>query len=198
MSKMNEKQFSGMSGRVKFIVITIVGAVIILAIATIVFIQLLQQNTGESNDGPTASQLAERDALVALAERDKVTYDDAKAALQKGNITGAKQVYADAIKSETSTTRKIQIYIDESGLLYESGNVKEAISAAKSAEVLTEDKFLVADWLSRIYEDQKNYELAAEYYTLAGKWATSPTNLTGLDKKYYDDNASRVMALEFN
>ena len=195
---MNEKQFSGMSGRVKFIVITIVGAVIILAIATIVFIQLLQQNTGESNDGPTASQLAERDALVALAERDKVTYDDAKAALQKGNITGAKQVYADAIKSETSTTQKIQIYIDESGLLYESGNVKEAISAAKSAEVLTEDKFLVADWLSRIYEDQKNYELAAEYYTLAGKWATSPTNLTGLDKKYYDDNASRVMALEFN
>ena len=195
---MNEKQFSGMSGRVKFIVITIVGAVIILAIATIVFIQLLQQNTGESNDGPTASQLAERDARVAQAESDKEIYDDAKAALQKGNITGAKQVYADAIKSETSTTQKIQIYIDESGLLYESGNVKEAISAAKSAEVLTEDKFLVADWLSRIYEDQKNYELAAEYYTLAGKWATSPTNLTGLDKKYYDDNASRVMALEFN
>ena len=80
-------------------------------------------------------------------------------------------------------------------MLYAAGKYKEAIDVAKEAEPLSDDKYLIADWLSRLYEDQRQFKEASEYYTLAGKWATSKMNKTRLNKAYYDRQAARVLAL---
>ncbi len=193
MSKKNKKQFSGMSRRAKLIIVSSVVAVFVVSAGVVGY--MLYQSQQQVGGTPIASELVERDARVAQIKSDEEIFNNASSELKKGNIAGVEKVYDDAVKAETDRARKIQIYIDQSALFYNAGHVKEAIAAAKNAVTLSDDQFLVADWLSRIYEDQKNYTLAAEYYTLAGEWAESPMNVTALDKKYFDDNASRVTEL---
>jgi hypothetical protein len=91
--------------------------------------------------------------------------------------------------------QKIKLAIDQSRLFYYAAKVDDAIRVAKDAENLGDDKFLIAFWLARVYEDQKQYKLAADYYMLAGKWATSDTNKTKLKKEYFDTQAARTNTL---
>lgn len=166
---------------------------IILVSCVLLLIASLRQLDDES--GLTAEQKALRDANVRQAQREGAIRDSASDAIEKGDVGKASDVYKEAINSETDIAKKIQLYIDQSGVLYAAGKYQEAIDVAKEAEPISDDKYLIADWLSRLYEDQKQYKLAADYYTLAGKWATSPMNKTRLNKAYYDRQALRASAL---
>jgi tetratricopeptide (TPR) repeat protein len=140
----------------------------------------------------TEDQQTKVEAAVAQAKQQGEVRTSAEAAVSKGNVDQANKIYADAIAREADAVRKIELYLDQSGVFYAAGQYKEAFAAAKKAESLTDDKFLVADWLSRLYEDQKDYKDAASYYRLAGTWATSPQNKTALTKAYYDAQAAQM------
>lgn len=196
MSKKRKKRLLNINlpERAKLVIAASAGvALVVIVFVTVV--ALLNQPRSSEDVGLTADQIATRDKNVQQAKRDGAIRADALAAIKEGDAAEAEEVYAKAIASEEDTARKVQLYIDQSGVLYDAGNVKEAIAVAKRAEALTNDKYLIADWLSRLYEDQKKYKLAAEYYALAGEWATSETNRTSLDKEYYDSQAARVTAL---
>ncbi len=143
----------------------------------------------------TAAQKAKRDANVKQAQREGAVRDRAEEAVAAGDVNKASEIYRNAIQTEADTTKKIQLYIDQSGVLYAGGKHEQAIAVAREAEALADDKFLVADWLSRIYEDQRQYSKAVEYYTLAAKWASSPTNKAKFKEAYYKAQADRVSAL---
>jgi len=198
MSKKDKRRFLKLPNKAKLVIAASSGvAVVVIALVSVMaLLNKPQQTSVDEGSGPTKNQLAANQALVAQAKRDSAIHDSAQAAISNRDVAGAEKVYADEIASVKETTRKVQLYIAQSGLLYDNGDPKAAIAAAKAAEAISDDKFLIADWLSRIYEDQKQYALAAQYYTLAGQWATSPTNLTALDKAYYDQQAARVTELE--
>ena len=200
MSKISKKykrlkeQAANLSPRMKLVIVIGVALVVVIVIAGTVIL-LSGQNKLSDDSGFTEAQKQQRELRIQQSKRDGAILDSAKVAIDKGDTAQADEVYKTAIQSEQDTTRKIKLHIDQSGLLYGAGKVQEAIDAAKKAEGLSDDKYLVADWLSRIYEDQKQYKLAAEYYTLSGQWADSPNNLAKLTKSYYDGEAARVLAL---
>lgn len=175
------------------VVIAITAGLIVVGILVVVLIGLNQGNTGDLDI--TADQKAKREANVKRSQRDSAVLDEATDAIEEGNAEKANEVYEAAIESEEDTARKVKLAIDQSRLFYYAGKVDEAIRVAKEAENLGDDKFLIAFWLARVYEDQKQYKLAADYYVLAGKWATSDTNKTKLKKEYFDTQASRTSTL---
>jgi len=136
---------------------------------------------------------AEQDAK--RAEQDGKLQETASKDIQAKNVANAEKVYQEAISGEATAERKTLLYIDLSGLYYKAGLFKEAFAAAEKADQINPDKFLMADWLSRLYEDQENYVKAAEYYRLAGKWATSPQNKTAIGKTYFEDKADEMTKL---
>ena len=150
---------------------------------------------GGSDPDITVDQKARREANVKRAQRDSAVLDKATDAIEAGDTEKVNEVYKTAIESEEDTARKIKLAIDQSRLFYYAAKVDDAIRVAKEAENLGDDKFLIAFWLARIYEDQKQYKLAADYYTLAGKWAASDTNKTKLKKDYFDTQAARTSTL---
>jgi tetratricopeptide (TPR) repeat protein len=178
--------------RTKMYVVASASIVIVLVVVVVLISKLKPVNDESSLD---VSQAAQTKVVVKQTQRDGAIRDAAQQALDQGNTAKASEVYKNAIEAETTTTRKIQLTIDESGVLYAAGKYDEAIKVAQDAEALSDDKFLIADWLSRLFEDQKNYQQAAHYYTLAGQWAKSPNNLAKLSKSYYDSEAARVTAL---
>lgn len=200
MSKISKKykrlkeQAANLSPRMRLVIVIGAALVVVIVIAGILIL-LSGQNKLSDDSGFTEAQKQQRELRIQQSKRDGAILDSAKVAIDKGDTAQADEVYKTAIQSEQDTTRKIKLHIDQSGLLYGAGKVQEAIDAAKKAEGLSDDKYLVADWLSRIYEDQKQYKLAAEYYTLSGQWADSPNNLAKLTKSYYDGEATRVLAL---
>lgn len=119
----------------------------------------------------------------------------ASGALASGDTKTVASIYDDAVNDEQSIPDKIELRLDQAKLLYGKGLHDEAIAVMKDAENLSDDKYQVADYLSRIYERRKEYDQAARYYTLAGAWAQSPTNQLGFTKQYYDDKAKRVQEL---
>lgn len=173
----------------------VVGALFIVGI-TLVLFRLNQSQTTDETAAPTAAQLAARDDKVAQIKREGVIHNKALAAIKDGDIAKANDIYASEIASEPDTVRKIQLYISQSQLLYDTGNANKAIKVALQAESVSTDKYLAADWLARMYADQKQYANAARYYTLAGKWAASPTNEALLSKAYYDSQATHAAAME--
>ena len=175
------------------VVIAVTLGLIVVGVLVIVLIKLNQGNAGEPDI--TVNQKAKREANVKRAQRDSAVLDKATDAIEAGDTEKVNEVYETAIESEEDTARKVKLAIDQSRLFYYVGKVDEAIRVAKEAEALGDDKFLIAFWLARVYEDQKQYKLAAEYYTLAGKWATSDTNKTKLKKEYFDTQAARTSTL---
>jgi tetratricopeptide (TPR) repeat protein len=168
------------------IFLAFVGLMIDLVIAT------NPQNTNNYTDAPKSKVDAKTQAL----RREGAIRDSAQQALQSGGgVARAETIYKNAIDSEQNVQQKVKLTIDQSEVLYDSGNYQEAIKVALDAESLSSDKFLIADWVSRLFEDQKQYDQAAHYYTLAGQWATSTTNVAKLTKSYYDSQAARVLAL---
>lgn len=154
---------------------------------------VIRSRTAEPQMQPEPAATVEARRLQA--DRDGHLRDTAAAEAQKGDVGKVDELYAQAIAGENTAARKIQLYVDQSGVLYAAGKYSEAFEAARQAEGLGGDQFLVADWLSRIYEDQKDYVTAAKYYRLAGQWAGSPQNQTGITKAMYDKEAERVEKL---
>lgn len=171
-------------------------AIVVVVGALLAVVLLLARPQDDTVSMLTADEQASRDKRIRQGERDAAIREDASQAAQNGDTEGVIKAYESAIDSEEETARKVQLYIDQSEVFYDVGGVENAIESAKKAETLTDDKYLIADWLSRVYEDQGRYQLAAEYYKLAGEWADSPTNKTGLDKAYYDAQAARVAGLQ--
>lgn len=193
MSKKTQRERRERQFRTKIAIVA--GVVLfVVALGVIGLLWFLQNNRPKDPEAKTEPQ-ATVDARVAQAEEDGKLRDTAAAEAEKGDIKKVGQLYAQAIASESDTIRKIQLYVDQSGVLYAAGKYTEAFEAAKQAEGLSSDKFLAADWLSRLYEDQKDYVNAAKYYRLAGQWASSPQNQTGITKAAYDKEAERVSKL---
>lgn len=174
------------------------GFVLFVTVASLImFIVGVVINGQDSGNGLTITdaQKRARDEAVRKAQHDGAIYDSAKQALESGDDEKANSIYNDAINNESDGTRKVELAIDQSRALSAQGKASEAVAVAKKAESYSSDKFLIADWLSKLYEYQRKYSMASVYYTLAGKWADSPTNKTGYDKAYYDTQAQRMNVL---
>ena len=192
--KQLKEQVNNLSPQTKRVLIA-GGVLLLIIVISCILLIIASQRPLDDESGITAEQKALRDANVKQAQREGAIRDSAEKAIEKGDVKEVNNVYNEAIESETNIPKKIQLYIDQSGVLYAAGKYKEAIEVAKLAEPVSDDKYLIADWLSRLYEDQHEYKLAAEYYTLSGKWASSETNKTRLNKDYYNKQALRVTAL---
>ena len=197
MSKKNSKRWFKLSFRAKVLIVVIAVVFIVADISGLLFVGLNQQYESEGSE-VTSTEVAERDKNIAQVKRVGEIRDSAVAAIRSGNIAKANKAYASAIASESDVAYKTELYSDQSQTLYYTGNVDEAIKIALQAVAALEDKYLLADWLGRMYEDQKQYANAAHYYTLAGKWVTSPTNEALFDKAYYDAQVARVSTQEKN
>ncbi len=177
----------------KWIIFAGIGAVVLVGAgicAAVVLSRPIETVAGSVEDDAVA------EARLAQVGVDGKLQDESAAALKKGNTAEAAQAYGMAIAQETDVTRKVQLLVDQSAVYYAANRYDEAITIAKQAEVLGEDKFVVADWLSRAYEDQGRYNEAARYYRLAGEWAASPQNQTGLKRQHFETEAARVETLE--
>jgi tetratricopeptide (TPR) repeat protein len=192
--KQLKEQIDNLSPQAKRVLIA-GGVLLLIIVVSCILLIIASQRPLDDDSGLTGEEKALRDANVKQAQREGAIRDNAEKAIEKGDVQEVSNVYSEAIKSETNIPKKIQLYIDQSGVLYAAGKYKEAIEVAILAEPISDDQYLVADWLSRLYEDQHEYKLAAQYYTTAGKWATSEMNKTRLNKDYYDRQALRVTAL---
>lgn len=179
-------------------VIIMIALLFVVIIAVLIYLVGATDRSANSDTdefGLTAAQKAKRDADVRQRQREGLVRDKAEQAVDKGDFAEVTDIYKSAINSENDTVKKVQLYLDQSQVLYAAGKYDEAIAVARQAEAIGTDQFLVGDWLSRLYEDQKQYAKAAEYYTLAAKWAKSSTNKVGFNESYYKSNAQRVSAL---
>lgn len=195
MNEEKKGRFLNLPHRAKLVVFASAGAAVVI-IAMVSVIAMLNNPKPTEELKISDEEAAARDARVKQSKIDGALRDDARAAIRSGDGETADELYTKAIAAEKDTERKVRLYIDQSALLYGTGSPEEAIKVALEAEAITDDKYLTADWLSRLYEDQKMYDKAIEYYNLAGEWADSPTNLAKLDKAYYDNQVKRVKKLE--
>ena len=190
-----KKWFGNMTRRTKvFMALGVVGAIVVVAVV-VALININSQPPINISDNLNAKQKAEQAAKLEQLKREGTVRDNAEQAIAQGDTTKVNTIYNEAINSESDASKKVQLAIDQSGILYAANKYEEAIQVARNAENLSSDKYLIANWLSKLYEDQKQYALAAQYYTLAGQWASSPTNKSHLKKDYYDAQATRVQAL---
>lgn len=179
-------------------VIITIGVLFVIILAVLIYlVGATNQSTDRNTDefGLTEAQKAKRDADVRQRQREGEIRNRAERAVSEGNVAEMTEIYKNAINAEDDTIKKVQLYLDQSGVLYASGKYEEAIAVARQAEAIGTDQFLVADWLSRLYEDQKQYAKAVEYYKLAAKWAKSSTNKVSFNEAYYNSQAQRVAAL---
>lgn len=192
MSSVKRRKISWSKKRITLIVS--VGVILAVAIGGMVFWLVTQH---APNSEPVAKQSdTERAAAAAKqAESDGKLREAASNDIKNNNTAGAQKSYQTAIDSEASIVRKTQLYIDLSGVYYAAGQYDQAFTVAKIAENLNPDKFLVADWLARLYEDRKDYTQAVAYYRLAGQWANSTQNQTAITKDMYNAEAARVEKL---
>lgn len=189
---MSDKQKNTFWNR-RNIIIVAVGSLIAIGGIIVMAFWVSQQNVA---DDPSPVIDAEKAAAeVRQAEADGKLRSDAASQIKDNKGSAAAQLYQQAVDAEQTATRKSQLYLDLSGVYYAAKQYQEAFDAAAKAEAVNPDKFLAADWLSRLYEDQKNYTKAAEYYRLAGEWAQSEQNITALEKGYYDGKAAEMEKL---
>ena len=184
--------FDGWSARKKLIVGSAAAVVVLFAAASTAAYVFLQQEAPSTDEEVSMSKEQERAEYTRELERDKVLQDSAKQALDAGDETKAQEVYDDAVKAESDAKVKVKLLVDKSKLLYSAGKHDEAIKAAKDAEHLTEDKFLVAFWLARVYDGAKDYSNAIKYYQMAGEWVKSESNYANYTKEFMDRQVSRL------
>lgn len=175
--------------KIRKLIIGFVALLALIAIIGVVWVVWVGQS-GEPTASEDQKALAKERSRQAL--KDGTLRDKAVEAIGNNNIADAEKLYQEAIETEDSIERKTNLYIDLSGAYYDQGLYEEAIAAALKADELNPDKFLVSDWLSRIYEDRKDYEKSAFYYRQAGDWADSNQNKVAISKEAYYANADRV------
>jgi len=164
--------------------------VFVAAIATYIATQVISQQLKESS-GISKEEFAAKNT----ENRQKDAMSSSADAIENGNDKKAANIYEQAIAAEPDPTRKVQLAIDHSRLLYLQGKFDEALEVAKQAEGYSDDKYLISDWLARLYAGGKRYSDAASYYEKAGSLVGSPTNNGGYTKKYYDQQAANMRSL---
>jgi uncharacterized protein YxeA len=196
MSKKNSQgllaRLRQLSFRVKVIIAAVIAVILALIVLAIVIALVTKPAAGPQFSKETQDRQQIATAQVAY---ENTINDDAKTAYQQGGAAKVDEVYKKAIDAETDKHKKIKLIINESQLLYAYDKTSQAIAVAKTADAASDDKFLMSDWLAKLYEDQKQYSQAAQYYTLAGTWVASPDNIGKQLKGYYDQQATRVAAL---
>lgn len=165
-------------------------AAIFILVVVAMLVWVLQPR--QADDPSPAIDAQKAAAEVRQAEADGKLRSDAASRIKDNKGSAAAQLYQQAVDAEQTAARKTRLYLDLSGVYYAAKQYQEAFDAAAKAEAVNPDKFLAADWLSRLYEDQKNYAKAAEYYRLAGEWADSEQNITALEKPYYDGKGAAM------
>ena len=173
----------------------VIGGVVVLVGIAAIGMYLVRSRPQLAPDKPTetVAQRIARDEKQLKADGD--LQQKAAAEIKKNDPAQADQLYKKAIDGEASVARKVQLYVDQSSVYYGAARYTEALATGKKAEAITTDKFVIADWLSRLYEDQKDYKNAAVYYKLAGESVQSSENHTGLKKPYYDQKTADMTAL---
>lgn len=168
--------------------------VVVLVLGAGVAYMLFSRQTATEGDASQAKQ-KETEQRTKQAEDDGKLQADAAKQISSNKGGEAEKLYQQAVDAADGQERKTQLFIDLSAVYYKEKQIDQAIAVAKKAEQQNPDKFLIADWLSRIYEDQKNYKEAEKYYRMAAASAGSPQNKTALDKAYFEDEADRVAKL---
>lgn len=158
------------------------------AAATLVVTSMISKQLTESKDIPDFSK---QDAET----RQKDAFSSSAEAVESGNGDKADEIYKAALAAETDPTKKVKLAINQSTTLYMGGKYDEAVKVALEAEGFSEDKYLISDWLARLYNYGKRYSEAATYYAKAGSLVGSPTNAGSYPKKYYDDKVTSMKAL---
>ena len=174
----------------------IVGGVIIVVLAVVSFgiLQLVAGINDKKDVSPEEKKITEQS--VKRAKEDGELQTKAKEEIKNNDVIKAGEVYQEIVDRTDEVNRKIELYVDLANVYYDSGKTKEAIEAAKKAEALSSDRFLAADWLSRAYEDQKEYANALKYYVIARDSVASVQNEYQFDKAYYDGEIARVTKLQ--
>lgn len=192
---MGKKQEQSFWSKKRIALIAAVVAVFLIAGGSMIYWVMTSQQQPTEGD---ASQV-ERDAAekrASQAEADGQLQTEAAKQISSNNTQAADKLYQEAISAASTEERKTLLYIDLSAVYYKEQKYTEAFDVAKKAETLNPDKFLIADWLSRLYEDRKDYKTAESYYRLAAQWAQSPQNKTALSKQYYEAEANRVAGMK--
>lgn len=146
---------------------------------------------GQLNRGPEVTvDFTKKDAVARKQEAKQLSAD----ALHTGNDSAAAEVYARALSAESDPQKKVELAIDHSKLQFYAGDFDAALKTALQAESFSSDKFLISDWLGRLYALGKRYNDAANYYTKAGTLRDSPTNIGQYSKEYYDKKAADMKA----
>ncbi len=178
----NERSYRGFLSFVATKKVAIVfGVAVVVVVAGVVLLRVVLGGSGDSGDGSDRQEYAVRTAGDAM---------------RSGNEGQAGDIYEKEIDAETDPTKKVELAIDHSSMLYGAGKHDRALDVATEAEAYSEDKYLIADWLGRLYEARKMYGEARKYYELALKHVESPTNNNGYTKKHYDKKIAAMTAAE--
>lgn len=176
-------------------VVTIAAVTVVILVAIGSVIVWIQMNQSTEPTVISDEQKATVEANVKQSKKDGKLREEATESISNDDVSNAQKLYQDAVDAEKTAERKTLLYIDLSGILFAAGRYDEAFAIMEKADIVNDDKYLIADWLSRLYESRKNYAKAAEYYRLAAEWATSSQNKTGIDKEEYEAEAVRVAKL---
>lgn len=184
-----------LSARTKVIISVVLTVLVVLGIATTVLV-VLANKTKPANEAPKGPLTSEqkRQAQEQEAKDLLSIIKTAQSAMERGDSAKVASIYDNELQQTTDATRKIKLLIDESRVFAYGGKYDKATKAAKDAEALSSDKYLAAEQLANLYELNKQYALAAQYYTLAGQSVGSENNLGGFSKAYYDKKAEVARA----
>jgi tetratricopeptide (TPR) repeat protein len=164
--------------------------VVIVAVTYIVTSTISRQLSGAEN--ALQQDFTKKDTTARQQDARKGSAE----AIVSGDDKTSDAIYRKALDAEKDPTRKVLLAIDQSRLLSVAGQFDKAVSVAKEAESYSTDKYLIDDWLARLYYNKgKKYFDAAEYYAKAGELVSSPTNTGKYPKKYYDEKVALMKSL---
>jgi hypothetical protein len=177
------------------VIIAAAAAVVIILGGTIIYFVIAINQTKPLTVATKAMTPEQRHQATIQQEQELANIiTDAQTAMEHGDSAKVDSIYQSQIANTKDVVTKQKLILDQSRVYYFGSRYDKAIQIAKSAEGLTDDKFLVANWLSQVYMGTKHYGLAVQYYTLTGKWVSSPNNEGGFTKEYYDQKAIEAQA----
>ena len=183
-----------LSRRTRIIIGIVAAVVVVLAIVIVALVMLVNESKPTASTAPLSAEQKRQAAIQDAQHREDVAVD-AQSAMERGDSDKVAAIYQGELKNTKDVNKKIQLLIDESRTFLYGGKYDKAIQAAKTAEPLSTDKYLIADWLAQVYYSAKQYTLSAQYYVLAGKWVDSPNNTGRYTVDYYVSKAKAMLAL---
>jgi len=165
--------------------------VIVVVVVTFVITSAISRQLAGSTGSATQEDFTKKNTET----RQQDARTSAAAAIASGDDKASASIYLQALAAEKDPTRKVKLAIDQSRLLSYANKFDEAVDVAKSAEAYSDDKYLINDWLARLYAKGQRYSDAATYYAKAGELVASPTNTGRYEKKYYNDKVAAMKSL---